>query len=103
MGVVVFEECSLSSSLLAKAGDGTEVKLSLRSTAEGWWTELVIDDDRVDGTREGVWLLDTLLRVELRSRTFRDSDGKRLSNLPAMLCADASRDRRRFARRSSVS
>jgi hypothetical protein len=54
MGVVVFEEWSLSSSLLASADVGTEVKLSLRSTAEGWWTELVIDDDRVDETREGV-------------------------------------------------
>lgn len=100
MGVV---ELSLSSSLLAKAGVGTGVKLSVRSTAETWWTELVIDDERVDGTLDGVWLLDTLLRVELRSRTLRDNDGKRLSNLPAMLCADASRDRRRFASRSSVS
>jgi len=80
-----------------------EVKLSLRSTTDGWWTELVIDDERVDGTRDGVALLDTLPRVELRSRTLRDNDGNRLSNFPAMLCADASSDRRRLASRNSVS
>jgi hypothetical protein len=94
---------SSSSSLLAKAGVGTGVKLSVRSTADGWWMELWIDDERVDGTREGVALLDTLLRVELRSRTLREKDGNRLSNFPAMLYADASRDRRRLASRNSVS
>jgi hypothetical protein len=62
-----------------------------------------MEDDRVDGTREGVALLETLLRVELRSRTLRENDGKRLSNFPAMLCAEASRDRLRFASRNSVS
>lgn len=61
------------------------------------------DDDRVDGTRDGVALRATLLRVELRSLTLRDSEGKRLSSLPAMLCAEASNDFRRFARRSSES
>jgi hypothetical protein len=81
---------------------GTGVKLSLRSTNDGW-TELVIDDERVDGTREGVALLETRPRVELRSLTLRDNDGNRRSNFPAMLCADASRDRRRFASRNSVS
>lgn len=55
------------------------------------------DDERVDGTREGVALRDTLLRVELRSLTLRDSEGKRLSSLPAMLCAEASRERRLLA------
>jgi hypothetical protein len=78
-------------------------KLSVRSTAEVWWTELVMDDERVDGTREGVALLDTRPRVELRSLTLRDSEGNRLSSLPAMLCADASSDRRRLASRNSVS
>lgn len=94
---------SSSSSLLAWTGEGTEVKLSFRSTADGWWTELVMDEERVDGCRDGVALLDTLPSVELRSLTLRDNDGNRLSNFPAMLCADASSDRRRLANRNSVS
>ena len=55
----------------------------------------------MEGTREGVALRDALLRVELRSRTLRDNEGKRLSSLPAILWADASSDRRRLAIRSS--
>jgi hypothetical protein len=95
---------SWSSSLLARGAEvGMGMKLSVRSTVEVWCTELVIDDERVEGTRDGVALLDTLLRVELRSVNLRENDGKRLSNLPAMLCADASRERLRFAMRSSVS
>ena len=59
------------------------------------------DEDRVDGTRDGVALRDALLSVELRSRTLRDNEGKRLSSLLVMLWADASSDRRRLATRSS--
>jgi len=59
------------------------------------------DEDRVDGTRDGVALRDALLSVELRSRTLRDNEGKRLSSLLVMLWADASSDRRRLAIRSS--
>jgi hypothetical protein len=101
MGVGVL---SWSSSLLARRAEvGMGVKLSLRSIVEVWWTELVMDDERVEGTPDGVALLDTLLRVELRSVNLRENDGKRLSNFPAMLCADASRERLRLAMRSSVS
>jgi len=102
IGVVAL---SSDSSALTSAGEevGIGVKLSLRSTTDGWWTELAIDDDRVDGTRDGVALLELLPSVEFRSLTLRDKDGKRLSNFPAMLCADASSDRRRLAMRNSVS
>jgi hypothetical protein len=82
---------------------GIGVKLSVRSTADGWWMELWIEDERVDGTREGVALRDALLRVELRSLTLREKDGNRLSNFPAMLYAEASRDLRLFASRNSIS
>jgi hypothetical protein len=91
-------------SLLVKAGvEVGDAYSSCRSIVETWWMEPASDDDRVEGTLEGVALRDTLLRVELRSRTLRDNEGKRLSSLPAMLCADASNDRRRLARRSSES
>jgi hypothetical protein len=102
IGVVAL---SSTSSLLARAGEevGMGVKLSFRSTTDVWWTELVIDDERVDGTRDGVALLGTLPNVELRSRTLRDSDGNRLSNFPAILYADASSDLLRLANRNSVS
>jgi hypothetical protein len=70
---------SWSSSLLARGAEvGMGMKLSVRSTVEVWCTELVIDDERVEGTRDGVALLDTLLRVELRSVNLRENDGKRL-------------------------
>jgi hypothetical protein len=92
---------SCSSSLLSRGAEvGIGVKLSLRSTVEVWWRELVIDDERVEGTRDGVALLEIL---ELRSENLRENEGNRLSNFPAMLCADASIDRLRFALRSSVS
>ena len=68
--------------------------------------ELVIDDDRVDGTREGVSLLDTLVKLDealLRSLTLRDKEGKRRSILLVMLLAEDSRDRRRLAMRISAS
>jgi hypothetical protein len=95
---------SSSCSLLVKAGvEVGDAYSSRRSMVETWWMEPASDDDRVDGTREGVALRDALLRVELRSRTLRDNEGKRLSSLPAMLCAEASNDRRRLARRSSES
>jgi len=45
----------------------------------------------------------TLLRFELRSLTLREREGKRLSSFSAMVCAEASSDLRRFARRSSES
>lgn len=55
------------------------------------------DEERVEGTLEGVVLRETLLRLEVRSRTLRDSEGKRLSILPAKLWAEASSDRLLFA------
>jgi len=96
-------ELSWSSSVLARAELEMCEKLSVRSIAEVWWTELVMEDERVDGTRDGVALRDALVRVELRSLTLRDSEGNLLSSLPAMLCADASSDLRRLANRNSVS
>lgn len=93
---------SLNDSVLACAGADVMGKVSFKSTTE-WWTELVIDDERVDGTREGVALREARPRFELRSLTLRDNEGKRLSSFPARLCADASSDRRRFANRNSVS
>lgn len=68
--------------------------------------ELVIDDDRVDGTRDGVSLLETLVKLDealLRSLTLRDKEGKRLSILLVMLLAEDSRERRRLAMRISAS
>lgn len=62
-----------------------------------------MDDERVDGTQDGVALLDARPKVELRSLTLRDNDGNRRSSLPAMLFAEVSSDRRRLAMRSSVS
>jgi len=68
--------------------------------------ELVIDEDRVDGTRDGVSLLEILVKLDdalLRSLTFRDSEGKRRSILLVMLLADDSKERRRLAIRISAS
>lgn len=41
-------------------------------------------DDERDGTLEGVALRDPRVKVELRSRTLRVTEGKRLSNLSTM-------------------
>jgi len=95
---------SLSCSLLVRAEVEVRDECSAgRSRVETWWMEPASDEERVEGTLEGVALRDTLLSVEPRSRTLRDSEGKRLSILPAMLCAETSRERLRFARRSSES
>lgn len=67
--------------------------------------ELVIEDDRVDGTLDGVLLLETLLKVEdpSRSLSLREKEGNLRSILLVMLCADEPSDRRRLARWDSVS
>jgi hypothetical protein len=68
--------------------------------------ELVMEDDRVEGTREGVALLEALLKLDeflLQSLTLRDSEGKRLSILLLMLFTEGSNERRRLAMRISAS
>lgn len=68
--------------------------------------ELVIDDDRVDGTRDGVSLLEALVKLDdarLRSFTLRDKEGNRRSSLLVMLLAEDSKERRRLAMRISAS
>lgn len=62
--------------------------------------ELVIDEDRVEGTQDGVSLLDILVKLDearLRSLTLRDKEGKRLSILLVMLLAEDSNERLRLA------
>jgi hypothetical protein len=55
-----------------------------------------MDEERVDGTREGVALWEALLNLELlRSLILRRKDS-RLSNLFARLCAVNSKDVRRL-------
>lgn len=58
--------------------------------------ELVIDDDRVDGTLEGVVLREVLPKVDalLRSRILRDKEGKLRSSLLATPLEADSTDRR---------
>jgi len=66
----------------------------------------VIDEDRVEGTRDGVSLLEILVKLEdalLRSLTLRDREGKRRSILLVMLLAEDSRERLRLAMRISAS
>jgi hypothetical protein len=67
--------------------------------------ELVMEDDLVEGTREGVALLEALLKLDelLQSLTLRDSEGKRLSILLLMLLTEGSNERRRLAIRISAS
>jgi hypothetical protein len=79
--------------------------LSLMSNT--WLIELLIDDVRVDGTRDGVALREERpscnVEALLRSLTLRDSDGNRRSILLVRLCGDGSADRRRLGRCTSGS
>lgn len=67
---------------------------SLRSNA--WCVMLVIEDDRVDDTRDGVALRDVRPKDRPRLRIFRDREGNLLSNLLAMLLTVDSVDLRRL-------
>jgi hypothetical protein len=82
--------------LLFRADAKDEASLSWKSGPWAWWMELVSDDVRVDGARDGVALRDGLLKVDalFRSRTFRDKEGKLRSSRWVTLCALVSTDRR---------
>lgn len=56
--------------------------------------ELVMEDERVEGTRVGVAVLDVMPRPDVLLRSFnrRDRDGNRLSILLAMLLTGESPD-----------
>lgn len=56
--------------------------------------ELAMEDERVEGTRVGVAVLDVMPRLDVLLRSFnrRDRDGNRLSILLAMLLTGESPD-----------